>query len=69
MPYPWPPSERSVSPIEKGEDRLFPSITTGTPMFSPSGITVLQMITTPLGHNFFSFDVNCEEPFNDTLTI
>ena len=33
----WPPSDRSVSPIPKGEDRLSPSITTGTHMFSPSG--------------------------------
>ena len=64
----WPPSDRSVSPIPKGKDRLFRSITTGNPMFSPSGITVLQMIITPLGPNFLSFDVNCEEPFNDTLT-
>ena len=68
MPDPWSPSDRSVGPIPKGKDRLFRSITTGNPMFSPSGITVLQMITTPLGPKFLSFDVNCEEPFNDTLT-
>ena len=29
MPDPWPPSDRSISPIPKGKDRLFPSTIKG----------------------------------------